>query len=209
MKRGAIILCGGQSRRMRRAKADLPFGSETMLARVVRLVREAVDEVVVVAAIEQTLTALGDDVEIVRDERPERGPLEGLAAGLRALAARADLVYATSCDVPLLAPAFVRRMFELVGEHDAAAPRTETHAHPLAAVYRLQVQSVIKTMLAADRLRLTDLLTEIDTRYVTAAEFADVDPHAHSLRNVNRPEEYAAALAVAGLARGSEPSDGA
>ena len=34
---GAVVLCGGESRRMGRPKAWLPFGPERMLQRVVRL----------------------------------------------------------------------------------------------------------------------------------------------------------------------------
>ena len=56
---GAIVLCGGMSRRMGRPKAWLPFGpDEVMLQRVVRLVREVVGPVVVVAAPEQELPML-------------------------------------------------------------------------------------------------------------------------------------------------------
>ena len=48
---GGIVLCGGQSRRMGRPKAWLPFAGETMLARVVRLLSEAVSPIVVVASL--------------------------------------------------------------------------------------------------------------------------------------------------------------
>lgn len=184
---------------MGRAKAELPFGPETMLARVVRLVAEAVDRMVVVAAAGQKLPALPNAVEVVRDERPERGPLEGLAAGLGALGGSSELIYATSCDVPLLQPAFVRRMFELCGDFEAVVPRAGDHVHPLAAVYRPSVLDGIERMLAADRLRLVDLMAEIKTRYVTADEFAAADSQGHSLLNVNRPEDYTVALELAGF----------
>src|SRR5262245_3646442 len=46
---GGIILCGGQSKRMGRPKAWLPFAGETMLPRVVRLLGEVVQPIVVVA----------------------------------------------------------------------------------------------------------------------------------------------------------------
>src|SRR6516164_4029139 len=84
---GGIVLCGGQTRRMGRPKAWLPFGEETMLARVVRLLGEAVQPLVVVAAPGQEVAALPPKVAIVRDEEKGRGPLEGLAVGLEALQA--------------------------------------------------------------------------------------------------------------------------
>src|SRR5213075_573405 len=99
MNVGGIVLCGGRSRRMGRAKATLPFGPELMLQRVVRLLSEVVEPIVVVAAPGQELPPLAASVQIARDEREGRGPLEGLSAGLAAMAGRADAVYATSCDV--------------------------------------------------------------------------------------------------------------
>src|SRR5262245_46014463 len=122
MHRGAIVLCGGRSTRMGLPKLSLPFGPESMLARVVRLVAEVCRPIVVVAAPRQELPDLGVEVITARDRHEGRGPLEGLLAGLSALPADVDAAYATSCDVPLLVPAFVRRMFELLGDHAAAVP---------------------------------------------------------------------------------------
>ena len=87
MAEAGIVLCGGKSTRMGSSKALLPFGSETMLQRVVRLLGEVVSPMVVVAAVDQDLPALPRDVIIARDEREARGPLEGLRAGLKALPA--------------------------------------------------------------------------------------------------------------------------
>src|SRR5437870_1311085 len=108
-----IVLCGGRSSRMGSAKALLPFGPELMLQRVVRLMREVVQPIVVVAAPKQELPPLpSNEVTIVRDRREGRGPLEGLAVGLATLPASVTAAYVTSCDVPLLQPDFVRRMIE-------------------------------------------------------------------------------------------------
>ena len=46
MTAGGIVLCGGKSTRMGVAKATLPFGPETMLQRVVRLLGTAVSPIV-------------------------------------------------------------------------------------------------------------------------------------------------------------------
>src|SRR5207248_1670657 len=107
---GGIVLCGGQSRRMGRPKAWLPFAGEIMLPRVVRLLRAAVNPIVVVAAPGQEIPSLSADVTVVRDEEEGRGPLAGLSAGLKGLANRAEAAYLSSCDVPFLRAEFVRRL---------------------------------------------------------------------------------------------------
>lgn len=179
---------------MGQPKAWLPFGGELMLPRVVRILQAAVQPVVVVAAPDQELPALNSDIEVVRDEEKGRGPLQGLAAGLRALRGRAEAAYVSSCDVPFLAPAFVRRMIELLGDHDICVPRVDGFHHPLAAVYRTMVVEAIDRLLAADRLRPVFLFESQPTRLVSAAELRDVDPELKSLRNLNTPADYEATL---------------
>ncbi len=198
MNVGGIVLCGGRSRRMGRPKAWLPFAGEVMLPRVVRLLAEVVSPLVVVAAPEQEVPPLPDGVGVVRDEVEGRGPLAGLAAGLRGLAGRADAAYLSSCDVPLLRPEFVRHMIALLGDAAVCVPRVEGYTHPLAAVYRLGVLERVERLLAEDRLRPVFLFESVPTRVVEAAELAEADPGLRSLRNLNTPEEYEAALREAG-----------
>src|SRR5436190_24097069 len=150
---GGIILCGGQSRRMGTPKAGLPFGDELMLPRVVRLLSQVVAPIVVVAAPEQDVPPLPSHINIVRDEERNRGPLQGLAAGLAALRGHADAAYLSSCDVPFLQPAFVRRLIELLGDHAICVPRIGDYHHPLAAVYRIDVEDTVRRLLAKNRLR--------------------------------------------------------
>jgi molybdopterin-guanine dinucleotide biosynthesis protein A len=185
---------------MGRDKATLPFGPELMLQRVVRLVGEVVEpaNIVVVAAPDQALPDLPRDVQVAYDSTAYRGPLEGLATGLRALEGRAEAVYATACDVPLLVPEFVERMFELLGNHDIAVPYDGEFHHPLAAVYRSAILPKIEQLLAADRMRLIFLFDDADTRKVNVELVRSVDPELATLKNLNRPEDYEAALLVAG-----------
>jgi molybdenum cofactor guanylyltransferase len=201
MHPGAIVLCGGRSTRMGRDKATLPFGPEVLLQRVVRLLSDVVEarDIVVVAAVGQALPELPADVIFAQDQHPQRGPLEGLAAGLHVVPNRIDAVYVTSCDVPLLEPAFVRRMLDLLEDHDIAVPRDGEHHHPLAAVYRPSVLPAVQRLLAADRLRPRFLFDEVPTREVPVDDLRDVDPELRTLLNLNRPEDYAAALRLAGL----------
>jgi molybdenum cofactor guanylyltransferase len=191
---GGIVLCGGQSQRMGQPKAWLPFGEEVMLQRVVRILRTVVQPVVVVAGPEQLVPPLPTEVEVVRDEEKGRGPLQGLAAGLAALRGQAEAAYLSSCDAPFLRPALVRRLVALLDDYAICVPRVGDYDHPLAAVYRVDVLDAALRLLRARRLRPTFLFEEVPTRIVAAEELHDVDPTFESLRNLNTPEEYQAAL---------------
>jgi molybdopterin-guanine dinucleotide biosynthesis protein A len=180
---------------MGRPKAWLPFGGEPMLARVVGVLRGMVGPVVVVAAPGQEVPPLPGDVEVVRDEEEGRGPLAGLRAGLRALAGRVDAAYLSSCDVPFLRPAFVRRVLDLLGDQAICVPLVGGYHHPLAAVYRVAAAEAADRLLAEGRARPVFLFECLPTREVTATELAEVDPDLASLRNLNTPGEYERALA--------------
>ena len=200
LKTGGLILTGGHSTRMGRSKAHLPFGEELMLQRVASLLAQAVDPIVVVGAPGQELPPLPPQVAVAHDEVADRGPLAGLAAGLRALTGRCDSAFATSCDVPLLRPQFVECIVGLLAGHRIAVPLVDEFHHPLSAVYRLDVLDDVDAMLAADRLRPRFLFDAVDTRIVTRDELLGADPELNSLRNCNRPEDYEKALSDAGLA---------
>ena len=102
------MLAGGRSTRMGRPKANLEWHGSTLLHRVTGIVGRAVEGlVVVVRAPDQELPELPPGVRVVEDAAEGRGPLQGLAAGLAAVAGEADLAYVSSTDVPLLHPAFV------------------------------------------------------------------------------------------------------
>jgi molybdopterin-guanine dinucleotide biosynthesis protein A len=198
MKAGAIVLCGGKSTRMGASKALLPFGPETMLQRVVRILAEVASPIVVVAAVDQPLPELPRQVIIARDEQEGRGPLEGLRAGLKALPTDVEVAYVTSCDVPLLEPAFVREMLNLANGFDIAVMEIDGFPHPLSAVYRRSVLTDVEDLLATNRLRPVFLFEQVKTRRVRPDEIT-ADPELRTLRNLNTRKDYEQALADAGF----------
>jgi len=196
---GGIVLCGGLSSRMGTSKALLPFGPETMLQRVVRLLGTVVSPIVVVAATEQALPELPAGTVVTRDEREARGPLEGIRAGLKALPAHVDAAYITSCDVPLLVPGFVQRMIDLAEGYDITVTEIDGFAHPLSAIYRRTALPHAEALLAEDQLRVSHLFARVRTRRVPASEMTRADPELQTLRNLNTKEDYASALTAAGF----------
>lgn len=193
-----IVLAGGKSTRMGTSKALLPFGPETMLQRVVRLLATVVSPIVVVAAPDQQLPPLPNEVILTSDEREGRGPLEGLRAGLKALPPGASAAYVTSCDVPLLVPGFVAQMLELSQGFDVTVMEIDGFPHPLSAIYSRSTLPHVDDLLAHDRLRPAFLFERVRTRKVRPEELTS-DPTLRTLRNLNTREDYEQALADAGV----------
>ncbi len=134
-----------------------------------------------------------------------RGPLQGLLAGLLALQPHADRVFVTTTDAPFLHPAFIRRLAALCTSRDldACVPSAQGHVHPLAAVYGVEAAAAaVAALLARDQLRTMRLLAEIRTRIADETDLLEdpelraADPDLLSLRNINAPEDYQAALAL-------------
>lgn len=190
---------------MGRPKAWLPFGPETMAARIARIVRSAVGgPIVVVGAPGQDVPPLPVEVLHAVDEREGRGPLEGLQAGLKLIAQKfggaCNAVFATSCDAPLLRPELVQYVAESLEGFDATTPQTAGFFHPLTAAYRVDaVLPKVVEMLAADCLRPARLFDVVRTRILEETELRAVDPELDSFRNLNTPDDYADALRRAGF----------
>ncbi len=188
---------------MGRDKASLPFGAETLLSRMVRIVGEVAHPIVVVAAPNQRLPPLPGRVLVARDPVADRGPLQGLAVGLAALASEVDYAFVVPTDAPLLAPAFIRRMASLSEGHDAAVPLIDSRHEVLAAVYATRLHPLANDLLRRRQQRLVALLDQVRVRVVDEASLlADpglraTDPRLDSLRNLNTWDEYQAALTQA------------
>lgn len=172
-------------------KAALPFGAETLLERAIRIVGEVADEVVVVAQ-GGSNPVVGLPVRIVHDAVEHQGPLAGIAAGLAASLSELSLVVA--CDMPLIRPAVLRRLVELLGDADICVAVVDGHASPLCAVYRSSVAGVAQQLLAGDERRVMALLDRVQTKRVEAAMFRDLDPDLDSFVSCNTPEAYRQAL---------------
>jgi molybdenum cofactor guanylyltransferase len=201
-----IVLAGGRSTRMGRPKAALEWHGSTLLHRVAGIVGRAVDgRVVVVRAPGQELPSLPPGVRVVDDAREGRGPLQGLAAGLAAVADDADLAYVSSTDVPLLHPAFVARVLAGAAEEnvDVALPVAQGFRHPLAAAYRTSLLAEVEDLIERDRMRPAFLFERARVRELDEHELlrdgklARADPELLSLLNVNDPDEYERARARA------------
>ncbi len=186
-------------------KAALEWHGSTLLRRTVGIVARATGgPVVVVRAVGQDLPELPGTVTVVDDPREGKGPVQGIAAGLAALAGQAEAVFVTSTDLPFLHPAFIRRVLRVVDTPDTDAPDVALpvargYPQPLAAAYRTGLAGLAERLVKEDRLRPAFLFAECavtrldDSQLLTDPVLAALDPDLDSVLNVNTPADYAQA----------------
>ncbi len=200
-----MVLAGGRSSRMGTPKAALEWHGSTLLRRTVGiLARVTGGPVVVVRAAGQPLPALPPGVEVVDDPRDGVGPLQGIAAGLAALAGRSDVAFVSATDLPFLHPAFVARVLRALDSEraDVALPVARGYPQPLAAAYRTALAPAVERLIIAERQRPAFLFAEcavvrLDEPALRADPvLAAADPALDSVVNVNEPADYQKALAA-------------
>ena len=184
---------------MGRAKPHLPFGNETMLARVVRIVSPLVDEVVLLTARTQDLPDLPYDYTELPDRVEQQGPAAALYEGLKSVDGWAEAVVVLGCDLPLVTAETIEFLFARLQNHEAVIPRYEGLPQPLAAVYSMLALEKLENVLYSGNQRLLACIEPLDTCWVDPRELSPVDPRLGILHNVNTPEAYREALAIAGL----------
>jgi molybdopterin-guanine dinucleotide biosynthesis protein A len=188
---GAIILAGGQSRRMGQTKALLrlhPDGPR-LIELVCAAVQPLADEIVVSTNTPADFAWLG--LPLVADAVPGAGPLAGLAAGLAALHSEWGLLVA--CDMPFLVTDVLRYLCDQRRDDLAAVVPLNPagRPEPLCALYHRACLPVLRQHLAAGDYAMQAWLAQVPTRFIPAADLLPLDPDLRTFRNLNTPEDLA------------------
>ncbi|MFY9343461.1 MAG: molybdenum cofactor guanylyltransferase [Planctomycetota bacterium] len=197
MRLGAIILAGGRSTRMGRPKESIELGGRTLLARACATMAGCASPVVVVARdAAQVLPELPPGVHRTHDAVVDRGPLVGIAAGLRWLAgagglAATDAAFAMACDQPFVTAAVVRALAAELGDGEVVMPKAGGFLQPLCAIYRLSVLTTVEELLAQGVATPRTLASLPRGHVLDQARLAAVDPSLDCLRSLDTPEDLA------------------
>ena len=195
----AVILAGGQSRRLGRDKAVEPFSGEPLIRRVIRLASEAISasQVVVVVADANRAAALPLDAHhhTAVDVFPDCGSLGGIYTGLNASSTDWSLV--TACDMPFLSAALLAHMAGLRDGVDAVVPVLDDRPEPTHALYTRRCLPAIEKRLRAGQLKISGFFDDVAVRYVPESDIRNFDPDLLSFFNINRPEDLARAMELA------------
>lgn len=184
-----LILAGGESRRMGRDKACLPWGSVTLIEDIITTLRPVVDELIVSVRDARQLPHLS--VRVVEDTVSRAHALGGLYTGLRA--ASNARCFVCACDAPFLKPRLIRFLIKEADGYDLVVPQTAQGLHPLHAVYAKSALPVIEAQLRRRQWRLHDVARKVRVKQIPPEVLVQYDPSGISLFNLNTPTDYARA----------------
>jgi molybdopterin-guanine dinucleotide biosynthesis protein A len=196
-----VIQAGGKSSRMGLNKALLPFQGELLIARVYRRLASLVNEVLITVNQTTGFEFLG--LPLITDVYPGKGTLGGLFTGLQA--ARGPLIAVVGCDMPFVNPILLHAELDLLDrtEADAVIPFSDTGLEPLHAVYRREtcLPAIYKSLMA-NQLRLVSWLPDVKVQEMPLDEVKVYDPELHAFFNLNTPDDFKQAEAMARLEAG-------
>src|SRR5439155_4915451 len=145
MNISAMVLAGGESRRMSKDKATLLFRGKSLWQIQLDLLRKLEPaEIFVSARADPAWRPAG--AQFVPDKPPSRGPLSGLTATLARIRSTHLLVLAI--DMPFMNSKHLRYLCSGIGPCRGVLPMIGSRAEPLAAIYPAEVYDTFTAALS-------------------------------------------------------------
>ncbi len=171
----AVLLAGGESRRMGRDKATLLFHGKPLWQIQLELLRRLKPAEILVSA-RTDPSWRPADVQFVADDLPSRGPLSGIAASL-AQVHTAHLL-ALAMDMPFMSESYLHYLCDQIEPGTGVVPTIDGRAEPLAAIYPREADNDFRTALAG-----TDFSVQsIVRRLVESGKLQEVRVKEHEMK---------------------------
>jgi molybdopterin-guanine dinucleotide biosynthesis protein A len=154
----AVLLAGGESRRMGRDKAAIVFRGQSLWQRQIELLRGLRPEKIFVS-VRKEPSWLPIETELLLDEPPSRGPLSGLTRALEQM--QTSHLVALAIDMPFMTSEQLRFLCRLVIASRGVVPVIDERAEPLAAIYPREAATDFATALAGSDFSLQTLMRNL------------------------------------------------
>src|ERR1700730_16850210 len=188
MNLSAVLLAGGEARRMGKDKATVLFRVKPLWQIQLELLRKLHPAQIFVSA--RTDPAWRPaDLQFLADDPPSRGPLSGLAASLAQM--RSAHLLALAIDMPFMTEKFLQRLCEQIEPAVGVVPKIGSRAEPLAAIYPREAEIDVHEGLAGDDFSLQTLVR----RLIAAGKLREISVAKQERKlflNVNQLSDLAA-----------------
>jgi molybdopterin-guanine dinucleotide biosynthesis protein A len=184
----AVLLAGGESKRMGCDKATLQFEGRALWQRQLGLLRELEPAEIWLSA--RTVPAYASEsLRIILDEPPSRGPVSGIAAALKLLETSHLLVLAV--DLPRMSSEFLQALWQDVRPKCGVVPWNGDYYEPVCALYPREAAAFVAESIASNEISLQKIVRALLARKLMVCR--ELLPTELPLfQNLNRPEDLKA-----------------
>lgn len=181
----AVLLAGGQSRRMGRDKATLQWRGRPLWEWQLDKLRGLAPAEILVS-VGREVSWLPTDVHLVLDSPPSRGPLSGLCAALARL--KTEHLLALAVDMPFITVDQLRRTSELTVNGSGVIPLVRGQPEPIAAIYPQETCEEFASAIQGQDFSLQPLIAKlIGQCRLRPLELPEADWHFY--KSVNEPRD--------------------
>jgi len=194
LKKTAVILAGGFSRRFGSDKGLVPFMNKPLVCHVIDEVSSIVDEILVVVSSKDQKnffeSIVDNSAKLVIDKDDSQSPLVGAITGFEN--ARGEYSLLLPCDAPLVSTKIIQLLFDACNNKRAVIPRWPSgYIEPLQAVYHTQ-SAIIAAKTASDQglMSMRSLIENLkEVRYISTVVLEQLEPRLTTFFNINTPED--------------------
>ncbi len=182
----AVILAGGESRRMQRDKMALRFGSLTLLESAVDRYSRCFDNIYISVADPHKYHEV--KARRIVDIKKGCGPIGGLYSALKTV--EDDGLFLVAADMPFADPEAAKRIVELAGGSDICLTvDRRARYEPLFAYYSKTILEYVEKAIDAGNYKIAALFEKVRPRVVNNSELGGLW-NEKLLLNINYPEDY-------------------
>jgi molybdopterin-guanine dinucleotide biosynthesis protein A len=158
MSISAVLLAGGESRRMGRDKATLQWRGQPLWEWQIEKLRALSLEKILLST-QSDVPWRPPDVELVLDAPPSRGPLSGLAAALASI--KTSHLLALAVDMPFMTTVHLRGLCDRSVSGMGVIPIIDGTAEPLTAIYPKDAGTIFLEALQGDNSSLQPIIRKL------------------------------------------------
>jgi len=182
-----VILAGGKSSRMGVNKSFLKLGNQTIIERIVDLMKSIFTEVIIVTNTPDEYKFL--NLPLYEDIYKWKGPLAGIHSALTH--SKTDIIFVLSCDVPLMSKEMIEHIIEYKTDKSIVFCEAAGYHQPLVGVYSKKILSEIEKFISNNEMSdksFHQFLKMVDAEIIHPEKLSFYKDEIFF--NVNRPEDY-------------------
>lgn len=181
----ALILAGGENRRIQFQKGLLEFNGKRIIETSSALFEKYFNKVFISTNSPEIYFYLG--FRMIGDILNYRGPMTGIFSAF--VCSGASEIFVAACDMPFINGNLISLIINNFSGQDAVIPVFNGKPQPLLGIYSRTITGVMEERIKFKKRGMMDLLNDINVHFIKEEDILKVDPEGRSFVNINTMEE--------------------